>query len=133
MHWQTPAFIGATLLSWVLTKFVLAQLKNRAILDCPNQRSSHKSPTPRGGGIEVITDVILCWAYPASQSPLLLAILAGAILLALVLARRFTQPEHRYPPLRSISSGWRHVAFCQTKGFCCKGTFPFGLTVLSHF
>ena len=84
MHWQTPAFIGATLLSWVLTKFVLAQLKNRAILDCPNQRSSHKTPTPRGGGIAVITVVILCWAYPASQSPLLLAILAGAILLALV-------------------------------------------------
>lgn len=84
MHWQIPAFIGATLISWILTRIVLVQLERRAILDRPNQRSSHETPTPRGGGIAVITVVILCWAYPASQSPLLMAFLAGALGLALV-------------------------------------------------
>lgn len=84
MHWQIPAFIGATLFSWVLTRIVIAQLERHAILDRPNQRSSHETPTPRGGGIAVITAVSLCWVYPASQSPLLMAILAGALVLAFV-------------------------------------------------
>ncbi|MBE88099.1 MAG: hypothetical protein CMM76_01505 [Rhodospirillaceae bacterium] len=134
MHWQIPAFIGATLLSWVLTKLVLAQLKSRAILDCPNQRSSHKIPTPRGGGIAVITVVILCWAYPASHSPLLLAILAGAMLLALV---------SWLDDLRSLSIVIRLCAqflavgvtmtFLSNEGFLLQGLAPVWLDRLITF
>jgi len=32
------------------TRAVLAILRRRSILDHPNERSSHRVPTPRGGG-----------------------------------------------------------------------------------
>ena len=40
--------------SWLATRIALAWLEQRAILDRPNERSSHSRPTPRGGGIAVM-------------------------------------------------------------------------------
>jgi UDP-N-acetylmuramyl pentapeptide phosphotransferase/UDP-N-acetylglucosamine-1-phosphate transferase len=40
--------------AWVVTRWVLAYLKRRAVLDHPNERSSHSAPTPRGGGIGIL-------------------------------------------------------------------------------
>ncbi|MFN4283704.1 MAG: MraY family glycosyltransferase [Alphaproteobacteria bacterium] len=40
-------------LSWFATRLTLGWLERRAILDRPNERSSHSRPTPRGGGIAV--------------------------------------------------------------------------------
>src|SRR5260221_638918 len=44
-------FVTALVLSWLATGAVLRQLRRRAILDRPNERSSHAIPTPRGGGL----------------------------------------------------------------------------------
>ncbi|WP_020158947.1 MraY family glycosyltransferase [Methylobacter marinus] len=45
--------IGALLLSWLSVYFIKAYaLKN--LLDIPNQRSSHRMPTPRGGGLGIV-------------------------------------------------------------------------------
>lgn len=40
--------------SWMVTRWVLAYLHRRAVLDHPNERSSHSAPTPRGGGIAIL-------------------------------------------------------------------------------
>ncbi|MES2964570.1 MAG: glycosyltransferase family 4 protein [Bdellovibrionota bacterium] len=48
------AFAGAAcLLAFALTKLVRGYVLKRNILDIPNERSSHKTPTPRGGGLAV--------------------------------------------------------------------------------
>jgi len=36
------------------TRFLVSYFKKRGLLDNPNQRSSHKNPTPRGGGIAIL-------------------------------------------------------------------------------
>jgi UDP-N-acetylmuramyl pentapeptide phosphotransferase/UDP-N-acetylglucosamine-1-phosphate transferase len=40
---------------------LLPFLHNRAILDHPNERSSHEIPTPKGGGIAVVAIILLAW------------------------------------------------------------------------
>ena len=42
------------LLSVVLTYVIKAYATKKAILDIPNARSSHSSPTPRGGGLAIV-------------------------------------------------------------------------------
>ncbi len=48
--------------SLVGTGVVLEYLRRRAILDHPNERSSHAVPTPRGGGIALVGCLIPAWA-----------------------------------------------------------------------
>lgn len=71
-------------LTWLATRAVLALLVRRAILDRPNERSSHDTPTPRGGGIAVMAVLIPAWIaaglldgahvpWPALGAALLLA------------------------------------------------------------
>lgn len=43
------------------TGALLPFLVRRAILDHPNQRSSHTTPTPKGGGIVMMPVIGLCW------------------------------------------------------------------------
>ncbi len=40
--------------SWALTSWLRRTLLQRAILDIPNERSMHKQPIPRGGGLAVM-------------------------------------------------------------------------------
>jgi UDP-N-acetylmuramyl pentapeptide phosphotransferase/UDP-N-acetylglucosamine-1-phosphate transferase len=44
------------------TRLALAWLARKAILDHPNERSSHSRPTPRGGGLAVTPVVLVTWA-----------------------------------------------------------------------
>lgn len=44
------------------TRLMLGVLRRRQILDRPNDRSSHATPTPRGGGIAVTGVIVLSWA-----------------------------------------------------------------------
>ena len=46
--------LGALGMAWAATGAVLGVLTKRAILDHPNERSSHETPTPRGAGLAVI-------------------------------------------------------------------------------
>jgi UDP-N-acetylmuramyl pentapeptide phosphotransferase/UDP-N-acetylglucosamine-1-phosphate transferase len=82
MWWLVFAFLGAAALTWGLTRPVLAQLRRRAILDHPNQRSSHDRPTPRGGGIAVALVVAACWLPAALASPVTAILLAAGLVLA---------------------------------------------------
>ena len=47
---EVALLAGTAGLSWMATGIVLHYLRRNAILDHPNERSSHKIPTPRGGG-----------------------------------------------------------------------------------
>jgi UDP-N-acetylmuramyl pentapeptide phosphotransferase/UDP-N-acetylglucosamine-1-phosphate transferase len=78
----------AAAVSWVATRQLVGALTRHAILDRPNARSSHVTPTPRGGGIAVIGVVLPAWALIAalsSERPATMAVvLAGALGLALL-------------------------------------------------
>lgn len=45
--------VGCFAASYVLTGIVRTYALRRAVLDVPNERSSHRVPTPRGGGVAV--------------------------------------------------------------------------------
>jgi UDP-N-acetylmuramyl pentapeptide phosphotransferase/UDP-N-acetylglucosamine-1-phosphate transferase len=82
------AFLVVFAATGIATGLVLRVLRRRAILDRPNQRSSHVMPTPRGGGIAVIGVLLPAWAAVAlwseALSPGLIAVLGGALVLAVL-------------------------------------------------
>jgi UDP-N-acetylmuramyl pentapeptide phosphotransferase/UDP-N-acetylglucosamine-1-phosphate transferase len=43
------------------TRVLVGVLRRRAVLDVPNERSSHATPTPRGGGIAIIGVSVAAW------------------------------------------------------------------------
>jgi Fuc2NAc and GlcNAc transferase len=47
------AFLGMVFLSWLLTGAMRRYALRSALLDVPNERSLHRTPTPRGGGVAV--------------------------------------------------------------------------------
>ena len=55
------ASLAAGAASWLATGAVLRLLRRRGVLDIPNERSSHSSPTPRGGGIAVAGVLFAAW------------------------------------------------------------------------
>jgi UDP-N-acetylmuramyl pentapeptide phosphotransferase/UDP-N-acetylglucosamine-1-phosphate transferase len=56
------ACLAVAAVTFVATGIVLRQLRRWAVLDHPNRRSSHTVPTPRGGGLAVVTVVVSAWA-----------------------------------------------------------------------
>jgi Fuc2NAc and GlcNAc transferase len=48
-----PSVLVAAVASWLLLAALLPQLRRR-LLDQPNARSSHRQPTPRGGGLAFV-------------------------------------------------------------------------------
>jgi UDP-N-acetylmuramyl pentapeptide phosphotransferase/UDP-N-acetylglucosamine-1-phosphate transferase len=75
------------LAAWGATALALRFLHERAILDHPNQRSSHQRPTPRGGGIAVVPVVLLAWivfGVAFSANSLHWIVVAAAAFLAIV-------------------------------------------------
>lgn len=69
MSWSFHAVLGiaAAIVTVLATGLVLRQLRARAVLDLPNERSSHDRAVPRGGGIAVIAVVAGGWALLAWQ------------------------------------------------------------------
>ena len=48
------AFVGAAVVSLILTPAIRAMVRRRGIVDAPNQRRVNTSPVPRGGGVAVV-------------------------------------------------------------------------------
>ena len=70
-----------------LAGFVRAWLHRRAILDHPVERSSHRVPVPRGGGLALIPTALLAWLIVAAAGEAphgTNAIIALAAVLALI-------------------------------------------------
>jgi UDP-N-acetylmuramyl pentapeptide phosphotransferase/UDP-N-acetylglucosamine-1-phosphate transferase len=87
MNWSSAGvlFICVFAASLAATRGVLAIVQRHAILDLPNERSSHTVPTPKGGGIAVVAILIPVWywlAAPAGgQAALVLSAAAGGLAL----------------------------------------------------
>jgi UDP-N-acetylmuramyl pentapeptide phosphotransferase/UDP-N-acetylglucosamine-1-phosphate transferase len=67
--------------TWIGIRLLLPWLKRRAILDRPNERSSHKVPTPRGAGLAMMAVLLPVLAVSLSvqrANPLDLALWLGA-------------------------------------------------------
>ncbi|MGD9614190.1 MAG: glycosyltransferase family 4 protein [Alphaproteobacteria bacterium] len=79
--------IAAGIAACLGTRALIPLLRRAAVLDRPNERSSHEIPTPRGGGIAVVGASLAAWLIliATGTAPLsLLAVIAGAAALALI-------------------------------------------------
>ncbi len=74
------------LMSWGATILVRRFLISKAILDLPNERSSHTIPTPRGGGIAVTGLSLFIWTTftLVNDLPVFWIPIAAALVLALI-------------------------------------------------
>jgi UDP-N-acetylmuramyl pentapeptide phosphotransferase/UDP-N-acetylglucosamine-1-phosphate transferase len=79
--------IGTGVIACLCTRALIPMLRRAAVLDRPNERSSHAVPTPRGGGIAPVGAILAAWmaliAVGVAPSRLWLVV-AGAWLLAVV-------------------------------------------------
>jgi UDP-N-acetylmuramyl pentapeptide phosphotransferase/UDP-N-acetylglucosamine-1-phosphate transferase len=85
--WPVAVGVGTGLLACLVTRLLIPVLAHREILDRPNERSSHRVPRPRGGGIAVIGSVLLAWVVLARTDSVpsgVLGIVLGAALLSAV-------------------------------------------------
>jgi Fuc2NAc and GlcNAc transferase len=79
-------FLGVFALSFGLTGVVLRYARGR-LLDIPNARSSHRLPTPRGGGVAIVTAFLageVYWRLIVGEPVAGFAVLAGGVLVAAV-------------------------------------------------
>src|SRR5437879_13436643 len=79
--------VAAGLIACLGTRALIPLLRRAAVLDHPNERSSHEAPTPRGGGIAPIAAILFGWIAliaAGAAAPLLLIVLFGAALLAAI-------------------------------------------------
>lgn len=94
-------FVVSTLGTGLLRRYALA----RSVLDIPNERSSHRVPTPRGGGLAIVVGFLLGTLGLAASGhisgSIASALAGGGVIVALV---GFIDDHRPVPPL------WRLIA-----------------------
>ena len=85
MDWPFLAVVtaGTSLFVFLFLKPLIAWLQRRAIMDIPNDRSSHAEITPRGGGIATTAGILLglaIWLTLRPDAAMLLPMLGMAVL-----------------------------------------------------
>jgi UDP-N-acetylmuramyl pentapeptide phosphotransferase/UDP-N-acetylglucosamine-1-phosphate transferase len=83
--------VAIILITYVITLALTASIRRvlikRALLDHPNERSSHKKPVPRGGGLAVVIVLVagmLLAAHPHKILAMHAGLIFGAVILAIV-------------------------------------------------
>src|SRR5215510_4514971 len=78
------AFSIIAILSYLLVYLIRRYVERRQIIDHPNERSSHVTPTPRGGGLAIVVLVIgtAVWAIREAELSHALIYLACGIVIA---------------------------------------------------
>lgn len=83
-----PIYLIAFAMAFVGTGLVRRYAQARRVLDIPNERSSHVTPTPRGGGlaivIAVLVGVVAVIVREHRVGAILIALLGGGIVVAAV-------------------------------------------------
>jgi Fuc2NAc and GlcNAc transferase len=81
-------FIGALLASYAATAWLLRHSRISGLVDRPNPRSSHSTPTPRGGGLSMVAvttaGVIILYATGWLSLALTAALVVGGVSIAAV-------------------------------------------------
>ena len=118
----------AVVIAFVLSAIIIGLIRGYAIrrlLDHPNERSSHTTPVPRGGGLAIAIvfhlGVAVLWWLAVLSTPVSLAFLGGGILLAVV----GWIDDHRHVPAR-----WRavvHVIAASWAVYCLGGVSQLNL------
>jgi UDP-N-acetylmuramyl pentapeptide phosphotransferase/UDP-N-acetylglucosamine-1-phosphate transferase len=124
-----PVAVLALVLSSALLVLLRPWLVRHAMAQ-PNARSSHREPTPQGGGVAVVTaTLVVAWgamalssALPQNQSGQLLAVTATTALLALVGA---------IDDMRSVPAAARMAVQCAAVGIVLAA-LPNEFHVLPH-
>jgi Fuc2NAc and GlcNAc transferase len=86
-EWLVPAAVVAALLSWLVTRAMRSHALAHRVLDIPNERSSHRVPTPRGGGLGIVvaaTAGFIFLTLSKRLEPAALAALLGALPVAAI-------------------------------------------------
>lgn len=78
--WTLACAVGA----FILTFFVRRYAINRNIIDCPNERSSHETPTPRGGGVALVVVSLLAIVSLTESDSALWSMALGCAIVAAV-------------------------------------------------
>lgn len=101
---ELALFLGASVASSLLTAVVRHLAIRHALLDVPNARSSHTTPTPRGGGLAIaaitLTAVAAAWWVGWIDRDAAVGLLGGGLVIA---ATGWTDD------LRSLPNGVRAV------------------------
>lgn len=107
--------------SWLLTGLLRRYAISRRLLDLPNERSSHRQPTPRGGGVAIVAvflaGLLLLHERGMVSRPLLLALWGAG---GAVAAIGFWDDK------KSVAAGWRLIVHFAAAGWglFCLGGFP---------
>lgn len=99
--------VVSVVVGWAVTKLMRRYALANAVLDVPNDRSSHETPTPRGGGVGVVLPVVLVLAAIPSAMLGVGAGMLGAAAILIVAAIGWLD-DHRPLGVRSRLVG--HVA-----------------------
>lgn len=78
------ALLCALATSFILSAVAIPLLRRAQFMDIPNDRSSHTSPIPRGGGVAVVLALLLVGVVLSDMSWALAALLVSTATLALV-------------------------------------------------
>lgn len=105
-------FSGLTLLSCMGTKLYINYARQKAILDIPNERSSHTLSTPRGGGVVFVilflAVILLCPFFFPREASLWFALSGGGLAVTAVgwIDDRKTLPAWQRLGVHSLSVLW---------------------------
>lgn len=112
----------ATALAALLTGLMLRVALSTGLLDLPNARSSHSTPTPRGGGMSIVlvsvSAALFLWLSNAIELDLMAAFVVGGVAIACV---GFIDDK------RSVSVGIRmtiHLSAAAWAVWCLGGLGP---------
>ena len=103
---------GLALFSCIGTKLYINYARQKAILDIPNERSSHTLPTPRGGGVVFVAlflaVILLCPFFFPREASLWLALSGGGQAVAAVgwIDDRKTLPAWQRLGVHSLAVLW---------------------------
>ncbi|MFA6464270.1 MAG: glycosyltransferase family 4 protein [Desulfurivibrionaceae bacterium] len=127
MHpWELPLLLAglSLLLTGIIRRYALA----RNLIDIPNNRSSHRIPTPRGGGLAIVltflAGLVCLWLLDALPAQILLALSGAGGLVAWI---GFWDDHHHIAPKWRLSAHFLGAAW----GLFWLGTLP-PLSVFGH-
>lgn len=109
------------LASWAMTGWLRRYALTRDVLDIPNARSSHRLPTPRGGGVAIVISSALAFAVLGALGGLSREVCWALLGSGLLVAAVGFADDHR-----PLAARWRLLVhfLAAAWGLLCMGGMP---------